>query len=317
MAPYLLRRVVGLVVRILLLSLLLFLLVQLPPGGPADVYAADPAASPDVVARLEALWGLDRPLHEQYLRWLGNAVRGDWGSSFSLRRPVRVVVLERLGNTLWLMTGALAVGLVAGVTLGTLAALARRRSAASFVQLFAVLGMSVPTFWSGALVILVFGVYLDWIPTGGIGTVGAPFSLLDRLWHLVAPACVLGSVYVAQWSRYVHAGLAEVLAEDFVTVARAKGLGAAAVLRRHAAPNAALPFITLLALEAPTVVAGAIVTEVVFSWPGIGRLLTQGLLSRDYPVVMAILMVIVLMVVVANLVADLVYALVDPRVRYA
>lgn len=317
MTRYALRRTLGALPRVLLVSLLLFLLLQLPAGGPADVFAADPNASPEAIERIEELWGLNRPLHEQYLSWLGNMARGDWGFSFGERRPARDVVLERLGNTLWLTGGALLVGVVLGVGLGVATAAARRRSARAALQLLSVIGMSVPTFWSGTLVLLFFGVRLGWIPSGGMGTVGQAFSFTDLLHHLIAPALVLGSVYVAQWSRFVHAGLEEAMREDYVRTARAKGRRRPALLLRHAFPNAAIPLLTVLGLELPRLMAGAMVTEVVFAWPGLGKLLTDSLLGRDYPVVMAALMLLVLLVIVANVLTDLAYGLLDPRVRYA
>ena len=317
MLSYAARRTLGALPRVLLVSLLLFLLLQLPAGGPADVFAADPNASPEAIQRIEELWGLDRPLHEQYLSWLGNMARGDWGFSFGERRPARDVVLERLSNTLWLTGGALLIGLVFGVALGVATAAARSRAARAALQLLSVVGMSIPTFWSGTLVLLFFGVRLGWIPSGGMGTVGQAFSLTDLLHHLVAPALVLGSVYVAQWSRFVHAGLEEAMREDYVRTARAKGRRRPALLLRHAFPNATIPLLTVLGLELPRLMAGAMVTEVVFAWPGLGKLLTDSLLGRDYPVVMAALMLLVLLVIVANLLTDLAYGVLDPRVRYA
>jgi peptide/nickel transport system permease protein len=299
--------------RILLISAVLFLLIHLPAGGPADIYAADPAASPESIERIRELWGLDRPPYIQYGQWLGNVLTGNWGSSYAERRPVTAIVGERLVNTLWLTAGALLFALVFGVGLGVIGAVSRLRRA---VQGIAILGMSVPTFWSGTLVILVFAVYLNWLPTGGMATIGAPFSLTDRLWHLLAPAVVLGSYYVAQWSRYVQTGLNEVLAEDYIRTASAKGLRRLRIVFKHAMPNVGIPLITVFGLETPRILSGAMVTEVVFSWPGLGRLLTTSLLSRDYPVVMGTLMVFVVAVVIANLLADVAYGLADPRLRY-
>ena len=313
---YALRRMVGAVPRIFLVSVLLFGLINLPAGGPADIYAADPSASPEAVEHLRELWGLNDPLHVQYLRWLGNVLQGDWGLSFRERRPALEVVLERLGNTLWVTGGALAVGLTFGFALGLVGAWSRSRTGRALVQVLAVIGMSVPTFWSGTLVLLVFSVHLRWIPAGGMRSIGVPFSLPDVLWHLLAPALVLGSVYVAQWSRYLQAGLSEAMQNDYVRTARAKGHTRSMLLLRHALPNVAIPLVTVLGLEMPRLVAGAMVTEVVFSWPGIGRLLTDTLLGRDYPVVMGVLMVLAALVIVMNLVTDLLYALLDPRVRY-
>lgn len=317
MFAYALRRTLGAIPRVLLISLLLFFLIHLPEGGPADIYAGDPSASPQAIERIRELWGLDAPLHVQYVRWLGNVVRGDWGMSFSERRPALDVVMGRLGNTLWLTIGATLFGLVFGLLLGVAGAWTQSRFWRSLTQVVAVVGMSVPTFWSGTLVLLYFGVYLDWIPTGGMRTIGEPFDILDVLTHLAAPAIVLGAVYVAQWSRYVQSGLTEQMQNDYVRTARSKGRARPALLLRHAFPNTAIPLVTVFALETPRLVAGAMVTEVVFSWPGVGRLLTQALLGRDFPVVMGALMILVVIVIVANLLADLIYGTLDPRVRYS
>lgn len=300
----------------LLISILLFGVVHLPKGGPADMYAADPAATPEAIERMRELWGLDQPLHVQYWRWVSRLASGDWGTSYVERRPARDVVLDRLGATLRLTGAALLVGLVVGVTLGVIASLSRSPLVKGGARLLAVLGMSVPTFWSGALVLLLFSSYLRWIPAGGVGTIGAPPTLLDTLWHLLAPALVLGSVYVAQWMRYVQAGLESVAHDDFVRTARAKGLTPRRALLRHGLPNVALPLVTVLGLEVPRLISGAMVTEVVFTWPGIGRLLHGSLVTRDYPVVLGVLLVAAAAVVLVNLVTDLLYALLDPRVRY-
>ena len=296
--------------------MILFAVVHLPKGGPADIYAADPSASPAAIARMKELWGLDRPLHVQYGRWLSRVVQGDWGRSFVERRPARDVIMDRLGNTLRLTGAALLVGLVLGVSLGIVAGVSRNPLVRNVARLVAVIGMSVPTFWSGALVLLVFSSYLRWIPSGGVATIGAPPSLVDTLWHLAAPALVLGSVYVAQWTRYVQAGLDAVRDEDFVRTARSKGLSPLRAMLRHGLVNVLLPLVTVLGLEVPRLISGAMVTEVVFTWPGIGRLLHGSLMTRDYPVVMGILVVAALAVILANLITDMLYAVLDPRVRY-
>lgn len=316
MLRYLVIRIAGILPRILMISVVLFLLIHLPAGGPADIYAADPSASPSSIQRIRELWGLDQPLYVQYGQWLANVATSNWGMSFSERRPVTTVVGERLVNTLWLTAGALAFALILGLSLGVMGATSRSRLVRNAVQGFAILGISVPTFWSGTLVILFFSVYLNWIPTGGMATIGAPYSLADRLWHLLAPAVVLGSYYVAQWSRYVQASLSDVLREDYIRTASAKGLRKLTLVLRHGLPNVAIPLITVFGLEVPRILSGAMVTEVVFSWPGLGRLLTASLLSRDYPVVMGTLMVFVFAVIIANLLADVAYGLADPRVRY-
>jgi peptide/nickel transport system permease protein len=308
-------RVLGAGARLLCISCLLFLLLHVPRGGPADIYAADPAASPEAIARIRELWGLDRPLLVQYGLWLRNAVTGAWGHSFSEHRPVAAVVWERVPATLVLTGSALLLSLVGGMLLGTAGAAARRRGIQGAIQGLSVLGMSVPTFWSGMLVLLLFSSYLRWIPSGGMATIGAAFSVGDRLLHLAAPAVVLGSVYVAQWARYTQAGLDEALREDYIRTARARGVREAVLLLKHALPNASLPLVTTVGLEVPRLLAGAMVTEVVFAWPGLGRLLAQSLLARDYPVAMGVLMMLAAAVVTVNLLTDAAYRWVDPRVR--
>jgi len=312
---YVARRVLGASARLFCISLILFVMLQVPPGGPADIFAADPAASPEAIARIKILWGLDRPVLVQYGVWLRNAVTGHWGNSFSERRPVASVVFERIPATLLLTGSALLFSLGVGVLLGAAGAATRHRGVQAVFQALAVLGMSVPTFWSGMLVLLFFSIYLRWIPCGGMATIGAGFSLADRLLHLVGPTVVLGSVYVAQWARYTQAGLAESLREDYIRTARARGLGQMMLLFKHALPNASIPLVTVVGLEVPRLLAGAMVTEVVFAWPGLGRLLTASLLNRDYPVAMGVLMMLGAAVVLANLVTDLAYHWIDPRVR--
>lgn len=316
MLTYLIGRLAGAIPRLLLISLVLFLLIHLPAGGPADIYAADPSASEEDIERLRELWGLTQPIHVQYVEWLGHVVTGSWGRSFRERRPARNVVTERILNTVYLTGGALLFALIVGIPLGIFGATSRSIVHRYLFQAISVTGISVPTFWSGTLVILVFSVYLRWIPSGGMGASGSPSSIGDLLVHLVAPAIVLGSVYVAQWARYVQAGLSEALREDYVRTARAKGASQGIIVLRHALPNIAIPFVTVLGLEIPRMLSGAMVTEVVFSWPGLGRLITDSLLSRDYPVVMGALMVLAVAVVIANLVTDLLYGWLDPRIRY-
>jgi peptide/nickel transport system permease protein len=291
--------------------------VHLPKGGPADVYAADPSATPEAIERMKEIWGLDQPLQVQYVRWVTRLAQGDWGRSYVERRPAIEVVADRIGPTLRLTGAALLVGLVAGVGLGVLAGVSRSAGVQHTVRVVAVLGMSIPTFWSGAIVLLVFSSYLRWIPSGGLGTIGAEANLLDTMWHLAAPALVLGSVYVAQWMRYVQAGLESVADDDYVRTARAKGLNRTRALLRHGLPNVLLPLVTVLGLELPRLLSGAMVTEVVFSWPGIGRLLHASLVARDYPVVLGTLIVAGMAVLIVNLITDLLYGVLDPRVRYA
>jgi peptide/nickel transport system permease protein len=213
------------------------------------------------------------------------------------------------------MGTARCIALVFAVPFGVLSAVSRRRSAQYTASVLSMLGISIPTFWLGLMILLVFSVRLRVIPTGGMGTLGMDFNLGDRLIHLVAPACVFATLEIASWSRYVRSSMLEVIGQDYIRTARAKGLAEAVVIYGHALRNALLPLITIVGLQGGRLLSGALVTEVVFSWPGMGRLLTESLATRDYPVLMASFMLMSVMVILANLMADVCYAVADPRIR--
>ena len=316
MARYALWRALISIPLLLVISMMLFGMVHLTPGGPASIYAADPQASPDVIERLERLWGLDRPLHVQYTSWLSELLRGNWGRSLAQRRPVIDIVRESVPNTLLLTLSALAISLAFGVPAGVFAATTARKWLQAMVQTLAVLGMSIPTFWLGSMVILVFSVQLRWIPAGGMASIHGPSGLLDAAQHLVGPTIVLAALYIAMWARYVDAALSEVLREDYIRTARGKGLARMRVLLKHAMPNAALPLVTVLGLQIGRLLSGTIVTEIVFSWPGLGRVFMRSLLGRDYAVSMGVMVLLSILVITANLITDLAYAVIDPRIRY-
>ncbi|MGQ0569831.1 MAG: ABC transporter permease, partial [Armatimonadota bacterium] len=287
------------------------------PGGPASIYASSSDTTAEDLDRIERLLGTDQPLPVQYGRWLAGMVRGDWGRSFRSREPVTVVLAGRLPNTLQLMLGALVLAVALSVPFGVFSAVSQRRWVQYQVSAASMLGISIPTFWLGMMILLLFSVKLRWLPSGGMASIGASFSLADRLAHLIGPASVLATLYIAGWSRYLRSSLLEVICQDYIRTARAKGLAERAVLFRHALRNALLPLVTLIGLQAPTLVGGAIITETVFAWPGMGRLLTESLTSRDYPVLMASFMIMAVLTVVGNLLADLAYGWIDPRIRLA
>ncbi len=313
MAAYVAGRLLRAVPLLFGLSLLTFALVHAAPGGPLTVYLSNPNVRPEDIERLERLLGLDRPLHEQYLGWLSAFVRGDWGFSYVDGRPVLLRVLERAGATVELMGTAFALALFAALVLGSLAALRPGSVADSLVSGASIVGISLPTFWLGLVLQLVFAVELRFLPTAGRMGVGGE----GRLAHLVLPAATLSSFYAASWIRYVRASLASTLARDFVRAGRAQGLSEAQLLVRHSLPNALFPLVTVLALDFALLFGGAVVTETVFAWPGMGTLLVDSVYRRDYSILMAILMVGSAAVVLSNLLADLVYAWLDPRVRLA
>lgn len=296
------------------ISLLVFALIHAAPGGPLELYLANPNVRPEDIARLRTALGLDRPLPEQYVRWLGAALSGDWGYSLVDGRPVATRLAERLPATLELVGVSLLLSLLAAVPAAWIAA--RRTSAwmARLVDALGVAGISLPVFWLGLALQLVFAVWLGWLPAAGRESLGGA-DLGDRLAHLVLPALVLAAVHAAAWMRYLRASLTAVLPLPFVRAARARGLAERRVQWGHVLRSAWGPFLTVAMLDAALLLSGAVVTESVFAWPGLGTLFTDSLARRDYPVLMAFLMLAAAVVVVANLVADLAQARLDPRSR--
>jgi peptide/nickel transport system permease protein len=297
---------------ILLVTVLTFVLVRLAPGGPAILMNPDLSAAEREQVRRNL--GLDRPIAVQYARWLANLVRGDLGTSYSYGTPVTEVVLERLPATLLLTGAALVVAVVVAVPLGIVAALRRNTAVDYAAMLVTVTGVSVPIFWLGILAIIVFAVQLRWFPSGGMYTVGASRSVADAAWHLVLPALVLSTYYVAQLARYVRSSMADVIGADYVRTARAKGLAEVAVIGRHALRNALIPVITMAGLLLPRMVGGAALTESVFAWPGIGRLAVDAALQSDYPLILGVTLLISVVVIIGNALADALYSWADPRI---
>jgi peptide/nickel transport system permease protein len=315
MTAYILRRLRQSVVLLILVTVVAFALMHLAPGGPESVYALSPGMRAEDLQRIRASFGLDQPLPVQYVKWASGMLTGDWGRSYRDSRPVRDVILDRVPATLELTVTALAIAVVVGVAIGVLGALRQRSLPDYLATIGAMIALSIPTFWFGLMVIFLFAERLGWIPSGGRETLGAGFSLTDRLHHLIAPALVLGLVLVATWSRYTRAAMIEVVGQDYVRTARAKGMDERRVVWGHAFRNAAGPLITLAGLQIPFLFSGALVTESVFTWPGMGRLFVDSLGYRDYPVLMGVLVVTAALVIVSNLAADLLVAVVDPRIR--
>ncbi len=313
---YLVRRLLQMVPLLLGVSVLGFALMHLAPGGPTALYTLNPNVTAEDIERIEEAFGLNEPLPVQYLTWAGNMFSGDFGNSFRGGAPVRDLVVERIPATVQLMGTAYAVAIVVGFAVGTLGAL-RQYSVFDYLATGgALIALSIPTFWFGLMVIFVFAERLGWIPSGGTQSLGSGGGgLLDRLHHLVAPALVLGLVLTAQWSRYFRSSMLEVVGQDYVRTAHAKGLGFGVVLRRHVLRNAVLPIVALAGVQLPAVFSGALVAESVFGWAGMGRLFLDALTYRDYPVLMAMLMITAFLVVLGNLLADVALGVIDPRIR--
>ena len=315
MRAYLARRVAQSLVVLFLVSLGGFSVLHLAPGGPIAIYAMSPTMSAEDVERLTRLLGLDQPLHVQYARWAKGMVTADWGRSYRDGRAVGEVIADRIPATVVLMLSAFTVAIVLGLATGIVSAVRQYSIFDHAMTLGAMVALSIPTFWLGLMGIYVFAELLRVLPPGNIGTIGAPFSLADRLRHLALPAATLGLVMVATWSRYTRASMLEVIGEDYIRTARAKGVAGGRVILKHALKNALLPLVTLAGLQLPLLFSGALVTETVFTWPGMGRLFVDSIGYRDYPVLMGLLIFTSALVVVGNLATDLVYAAIDPRIR--
>lgn len=291
-----------------------FAVLHLAPGGPLSQFALSSDMSPKELQQIAHQMGLDRPLPQQYLEWLGRLLAGDWGRSYRDSQPVLRVIASHLGATLELMFSATALAMLLGTWLGVLGAIRRHSFADHAATMGAMVALSIPTFWLGLVVIYIFSVRLHWLPAGNIEDVGNG-SVLDYAKHLIEPCIVLALVTLATWSRYMRASMLEVISQDYIRTARAKGLYRTQILVRHALRNALLPMITVAGLQLPSLLTGALVTETVFTWPGMGRLFLDSLNYRDYPVVMGVLMFSAIMVLLGNLAADMLYVVADPRVR--
>jgi peptide/nickel transport system permease protein len=308
------RRLAQALPLLLLISILVFALIHAAPGGPLAIYLENPNVRPEDIVRLRRSLGLDRPLPIQYLAWLRGFVVGDWGFSYADGRPVIERIGERVPATIELICASLVIAGVAAVPAGVLAAARRRGVFDRAVTALSLAGISLPVFWFGLLLQLVLAVSLGWLPSSGRSSILGG-DLADRLRHLVLPATVLAAVHAAAWSRYLRASMSEVLAQRFVLAAHARGVPSRTVFFRHALRNALLPFVTVILLDAAIMVSGAVVTESVFAWPGLGGLFTEALARRDYTVLMAFLMISSIAVIALNLIADLSYRALDPRVR--
>ena len=314
MSRFLVRRLGHSLVLLVLVSMVGFAVLNLAPGGPLSQFALTPGMSQADLDRIAAQMGLDRPLPIQYLDWFWRLFIGDWGESFRDGVPVLKVIGRHLFATLLLMISSTIISVGFGTLVGVIGA-TRRYSVFDYTAtVVAMIALSIPTFWFGLVAIYVFSLELGWLPAGNMYTIGDG-TLLDYAHHLIMPSFVLALVNVAIWSRYMRSSMLDVIDQDYVRTARAKGLTSRRVLYGHIIRNALIPMITLAGLQLPTLLGGALVTETVFIWPGMGRLFLDSLGYQDYPVVMGLLMFSAILVLVGNLLADVLVAMTDPRVR--
>lgn len=314
MLRYTLWRLLQAIPLLIGISLIVFLMVHFAPGNAAQ-FAISGRANEQQVLQYEHYLGLDLPWYQQYARLAGNWLHGNLGMSIIERRPVTAVLATRIPRTFELIGVSTLLALLVAIPIGILSAVRQYSLVDHVVTVLSFIGIALPSFWLGIMLILLFSVSLHWLPTGGTNTIGQPFSIGDHLKHLIMPALVLAIIQTATWSRYMRSSMLEVMAQDFVRTAKAKGLPSRLVLLRHAFRNAVMPIITLLGLSLPNLVGGAIITEQIFDWNGLGQLSVQSATQRDTPVVLALVMMAGVSIVIGNLLADLAYRVVDPRIQ--
>ncbi len=327
MGGYILRRVLWAIPLLLFVSVVVYGLLELSPGGPTAMYLRRGGGiSPEDIARMEAALGLNDPFYIKYLRWLGRVLQGDFGMAVTSSRPVSAEIMDRLPNTLYLMAVAWAVSLLIAVPIGILSAVKQYSKFDHLVTALTFVGQSIPSYFLGLILLLVFFMRLDnpftgdpLLPSGGVKTIGADLAGWDLIWdrikHLILPVAMLSATWIAWYSRFLRASMLETIHLDYVRTARAKGVRERAVILRHAFRNAAIPLVTIMALDLPLLFAGALYAEVIFSWPGMGRLFFQAAERRDYGLLMAIVMITSFLIIVGNLLADIAYRLLDPRIK--
>jgi peptide/nickel transport system permease protein len=324
MTRYIIRELLQKIPLLIIISIIVFLLANSLPSGLMASYEGNPNISKEDLVRLQEELGLNTPVHIKYIRWLGNVVRGDLGYSLVSRRPVAEEIAERLPATLYLGITSFVISLLIAIPLGILAARRQYSIFDNIATIFAYVGQSIPVFWFGLILIIIFNGTLTnpvtdrpLFPGGGMYTIGAPWSLWDRLHHLFLPVVMLSLLQVATHMRYMRSGMLEVIRQDYIRTARSKGLSERAVIYGHALKNSLLPLVTIIGLELPTLVNGAVFTETIFSWPGIGRLFINSAERGDYVMLMAIIMLSTILVLVFTLLTDITYAFLDPRIQYS
>jgi peptide/nickel transport system permease protein len=313
---YFVRRLLSAVPVVFVITFATFVLMQMLPGGPLAAYENNPEITQKDIERLRHEMGLDRPIHVQYYAWLKNVASGDWGYSFTTKRPVLTEIWDRLPNTVYLTGVSLLVSLLIAIPVGIISATRQYSVFDHITTTLAYIGRSMPVYYSGLLLIIVFSIWLRWLPSGGMGTLGQKPSFLDSLRHLLLPVLSLSTLIAAKYVRFLRASMLEIIHQDYIRTAAAKGLHKTIITYKHAFRNAAIPLVTVVAIDLPVLFAGALFTETIYSWPGMGRLFVDSATRFDYSVVMGIVAANALMVVVSNLLADIVYAILDPRITY-
>ncbi|WP_330938124.1 ABC transporter permease [Bacillus licheniformis] len=316
MVTYIIRRTLMSIPILFGITILSFAIMKAAPGDPVSLMV-DPSIKQADREKFIEKYGLNEPEHIQYLKWLGNMVQGDFGTSIVRKgTPVIDLILARLPNTLLLMLVSTILALLISIPLGVLSARRPYSKLDYGITFTSFIGLAVPNFWFGLILIMVLSVNLGWFPTGGVMTLNSGFSLWDRIHHLILPAFVLATADMAGLTRYTRSSMLDVLRQDFIRTARAKGFKENRVVYKHGLRNGLLPVVTIFGLMIPSFIGGAVVTEQIFSWPGLGKLFIDSAFQRDYPVIMAMTVISAVLVVIGNLIADILYAIINPRIEY-
>jgi peptide/nickel transport system permease protein len=311
---YIAQRMARVVPILILVSIITFSLLHLAPGGPVGVMTGNPKVTGADLERIRQNYGLDEPLPLQYLLWFRQVfLRFDFGRSYVTGEPVSRMILERMPATFELMALSFAAALLLGILIGVMSALKQGRLADDLFSFVSAIGLSVPAFWLGLMAIGVFSLKFGLLPSGGREALSGQWTAVDRLRHLVLPVSVLSLTYLASWSRYMRAGMLDAIRGDFVRTARSKGLNERVVIFKHVLRNAILPVITIVFMQIPTLFTGAVITETVFSWPGMGRLFYEGLQRHDYSRILGIVVVASILIIIFNLIGDVICMAADPR----
>ncbi|MBX7214080.1 MAG: ABC transporter permease [Thermoflexales bacterium] len=317
MFQYVLRRLAVTIPVFIAITMAVFTLIALAPGDPMASYISpELGTDPAVIERLRHEFGFDQPIPIRYLNWLGQVAQGNLGYRIKTWDPVWPVIQQRFGPTLLLMSTALIIGILIGVPLGVYSALNKYSLPDMALTGMVFLGISTPAFLVGLGSLYLFSLQLDLFPAGGMHTLGKPESLLDTLHHLALPALILSANYIATMLRYTRAAMLDVIGEQYVTTARAKGLSERVVIVRHALRNALIPIVTVIGFSIPNLLAGAVFTETIFAWPGMGSLFIDGVNSRDFPLMMGVTLVTTTAVLLSNLITDVLYAVLNPKIRF-
>ncbi|MDF0728617.1 ABC transporter permease [Cytobacillus sp. S13-E01] len=316
MVTYIIRRILMAIPLLIGITILSFAIVKMAPGG-ATTLLMDPNIKPADLEKFNEKYGLNDPIHIQYGKWLGNLAQGDFGTSLVKKgTPVSELILNRLPNTLLLMGVSALLAILISIPFGVLSATKPYSKLDYTVTFTSFLGLATPNFWLGLILIMFFSVKLGWFPTGGTQTLNEPFSIWDRLHHLVLPAFVLATADMAGLTRFTRTSMLEVVKQDYMRTARAKGFKQNKVVYKHGLRNGLIPVITIFGLMLPGFIGGSVIVESVFAWPGIGKLFIDSSFQRDYPVIMALTVISAVFVVIGNLLADILYAVFDPRIEY-